>query len=125
MSSTVTVDLAPGQRSQPPANIALGLGQIAPAPTQTRKRIRLNLPKETVFTVDGDGRRLRSRSLFARTPIPPRLIPPQLPVPPPDVISADIYPPDSLRVEIPPTIDVSLPGRVSTWSFNTTLCGFL
>ena len=113
MSSTV---LVPGQLF---ANIAFAVPPNnpfvrVPAPTtRTRKKIPVNLPQETLFF--GDGRLPTRRSHFARTPIPPRLIPPQAPVLPPDVISADVYPPpDSLRVEIPnATIRVSLPGRVS------------
>jgi hypothetical protein len=115
MSFTVPVGLAtPGGF---PSHSPFVFGQFAQAPKQTRKKIRLNLPKETIYAVDGDGRRLPStRSHFARTPIPPRLVPPQLPVPPPDVSSADIYPPDGLRAEIPPTVDVFLSRQVSAWS---------
>lgn len=62
----------------------------------------------------GDGR--STRSSFARNPIPQHLVPPQPHVPPPDATSADIYLPDSSRVEIPNTIDGFLPGRVSARS---------
>jgi hypothetical protein len=128
MSSTLTADRdlqAPGQRSAtsanfkfalppPPPYTPLRLGQIAPAaPTKRTPKIRLNLPKETVVVLAADGRLRSTRSHFARTPIPPRLVPPQKPVPPPDVITTEIYPPDSLRVEIPNSIDVFLPGQVS------------
>lgn len=113
----VTADLAPSQRSPNIApHIPLVQRQIAPTPNRRLKKIRLNLPKETVFFGVGDGRFPLTRSHFARTPIPPRLVPSQPPVLPPDVVSADIYPPDGLRVEIPDTINVSLPGRVSAWS---------
>ena len=77
----------------------------------------MNLPKETLPA--GDGR--STRSSFARNPIPQHLVPPQPHVPPPDATSADIYPPDNLRVEIPNTIDVFLPGRVSTRSLITSI----
>ncbi|KAH9053318.1 hypothetical protein EDB87DRAFT_1652018 [Lactarius vividus] len=79
--------------------------------TQKSNKATVNLPKETVPAGDG---RPPTRSSFARTPIPPHLIPPQPPVPPPDVISADIYPPDILRVEVPDTVEVFLPGK-SAW----------
>ena len=67
----------------------------------------------------GDGR--STRSSFARNPIPQHLVPPQPHVPPPDATSADIYLPDSLRVEIPNAIRVSLPRRVSAWVLNYPL----
>ncbi|KAF8257860.1 hypothetical protein EI94DRAFT_1692001 [Lactarius quietus] len=81
-----------------------------PAPAPKPNKATVNLPKETLPA--GDGR--STRSSFARNPIPTHLAPPQPHVPPPDVTSADIHPPDSLRVEIPNTIDVFLPGR-SAW----------
>ena len=89
----------------------------APAPAQKPNKATVNLPKETLPA--GDGR--STRSSFARNPIPQHLVPPQPHVPPPDATSADIYPPDSLRVEIPNTIDVFLPGRVSTRSLITSI----
>ncbi|KAH9171750.1 hypothetical protein EDB89DRAFT_2114402 [Lactarius sanguifluus] len=76
--------------------------------TQKSNKATVNLPKETVPAGDG---RPPTRSSFARTPIPPHLVPPQPPVPPPDVISADIHPPDNLRVEVPDTVEVFLPGK--------------
>ncbi|KAI9436935.1 hypothetical protein H4582DRAFT_366964 [Lactarius indigo] len=79
--------------------------------TQKSNKATVNLPKETVPAGDG---RPPTRSSFARTPIPPHLVPPQPPVAPPDAISADIHPPDNLRVEVPNTIEVFLPGK-SAW----------
>ena len=93
-----------GKNYRPPSPTA-----NAPAPSQKPNKATVNLPKETLPA--GDGR--LTRPSFARTPIPPHLVPPQRHVPPPDVSSADIHPPDSLRVEIPNTIDVFLPGRVN------------
>ncbi|KAH9067004.1 hypothetical protein EDB83DRAFT_2542288 [Lactarius deliciosus] len=76
--------------------------------TQKSNKATVNLPKETVPAGDD---RPPTRSSFARTPIPPHLVPPQPSVPPPDVISADIHPPDNLRVEVPDTVEVFLPGK--------------
>ncbi|KAH8981991.1 hypothetical protein EDB86DRAFT_3106937 [Lactarius hatsudake] len=76
--------------------------------TQKSNKATVNLPKETVPAGDD---RPPTRSSFARTPIPPHLVPPQPPVPPPDVISADIHPPDNWRVEVPDTVEVFLPGK--------------
>ncbi|KAF8266165.1 hypothetical protein EI94DRAFT_1803498 [Lactarius quietus] len=86
----------------PPISLlGLGRGQLAPAPNRTMKKIRVNLPKETVLSGDG---RLPSRSSFARTPIP-HLFPLQPPGPgPQDTRSTDICPPDPLRVKNPHTI---------------------
>ena len=95
-----------GKNYRPPSPTA-----NATPPSQKPNKATVNLPKETL--PDGDG-----RSSFARTPIPLHLVPSQPHVPPPDVTSANIYPPDNLRVEIPNTIDVFLPGRVRSWFFN-------
>ncbi|KAF8259361.1 hypothetical protein EI94DRAFT_1813472 [Lactarius quietus] len=96
----------------PPISLlGLGRGQLAPAPNRTMKKIRVNLPKESVLSGDG---RLPSRSSFARTPIP-HLFPLQPPGPgPQDTRSTDICPPDPLRVKNPHTIKVFLPRR-SAW----------
>ena len=102
-----------GKNYRPPSPTA-----NATAPNQKPNKVTVNLPKETVPAGDA---RAPTRSSFARTPIPLHLVPPQPSVPSPDVISADIYPPDSLRVEIPNTIDVFLPGKVSA----TFLIGFV
>jgi hypothetical protein len=74
------------------------------------KKIIVSLPRETAPGVDGEP---SIWTAFARTPIPEHLVPPQPSSSPPDVISAVIYPQDSLRVSIPNTIEVFLPGKVS------------
>lgn len=102
-----------GKNYRPPSPTA-----NAPAVNQKSNKATVNLPKETVPAGDG---RPPTRSSFARTPIPQHLVPPQPPVPPPDVISADIHPPDNLRVDVPGTIDVFLPGKVSGWFLITSV----
>ncbi|KAH8999723.1 hypothetical protein EDB92DRAFT_2080754 [Lactarius akahatsu] len=92
-----------GKNYRPPSPTA----NVVPV-AQKSNKATVNLPKETVPAGDG---RPPTRSSFARTPIPPHLVPPQPPVPPPDVISADIHPPDNLRVEVPDTVEVFLPGK--------------
>lgn len=75
---------------------------------QKLKKAIVNLPKESVPGVDGEP---STRTSFARTPIPLHLVPPHPSPSSPDVISAVIYPPDKLRVILPDTIDVFLPGK--------------
>ena len=98
-----------GKNYRPPSPTA-----NATPPSQKPNKATVNLPKETVPAGDG---RPPTRSSFARTPIPPHLVPPQPSVPPPVVISADIHPPDTFRGETPNTIDIFLPGKVSASSF--------
>jgi hypothetical protein len=98
-----------GKNYRPRSPTAVALAN-APTPTQKAKKVVVNLPKETVTAVDGKP---TERTHFARTPIPLHLVPPQPPVPPPDIISAAIHPDDSLRMSVPNTVDVFLPAKVS------------
>ncbi|KAH9992519.1 hypothetical protein BJV74DRAFT_962454 [Russula compacta] len=96
-----------GKNYRPPSPTANALAN-ATAQNQKTKKTIVNLPKETTPGVDGEP---STRTSFARTPIPLHLVLPQPSVPPPDVVSAIIHPQDSLRVSIPGTIDVFLPGK--------------
>jgi len=97
-----------GKNYRPPSPTAAVVNATA-AQNQKLKKTIVNLPKESVPGVDGEP---STRSSFARTPIPPHLVPPH-PLPSsPDVISAVINPPDRLRETLPDTIDVFLPGKV-------------
>ncbi len=84
-----------------------------PSPTavhnQKLKKAIVNLPKESVPGIDGEP---STRTSFARTPIPLHIVSSQPSPSSPDVVSNVIYPPDSLRVTIPKTVDVFLPGKV-------------
>jgi hypothetical protein len=98
-----------GKNYRPPSPTAVA-GVIAAPQNPKAKKIIVSLPKETAPGVDGEP---SIWTAFARTPIPEHLVPPQPSSSPPDVISSVIYPQDSLRVSIPNTIEVFLPGRVS------------
>ncbi|KAI0285532.1 hypothetical protein BC826DRAFT_119175 [Russula brevipes] len=99
-----------GKNYQPPSPTAVAGVNAAPQNPKAKKII-VSLPKETAPGIDGEP---SIWTAFARTPIPEHLVPPQPSSSPPDVISAVIYPQDSLRVSVPNTIDVFLPGR-SAW----------
>ena len=98
-----------GKNYRPPSPTAVALANATAAPSQKSKKVIVNLPKESVPGVDGEP---STRTSFARTPIPLHLVPPHLSPSSPDVISVVINPPDSLRVTLPDTIDVFLPGKV-------------
>jgi hypothetical protein len=98
-----------GKNYRPPSPNAVALENAA-AQNQKSKKTVVNLPRESVPGVDGEP---STRTSFARTPIPLHLVPPQPSILSPDVISAVIHPPDSLRAAMPAMIDVFLPGKVS------------
>jgi hypothetical protein len=98
-----------GKNYRPPSPTAVALVNTV-AQNQKVKKSIVNLPKETTLAVDGKP---PERAHFARTPIPPHLVPPQPSPSPPDVISAVTHPEDSLRTTVPDTVDVFLPAKVS------------
>ncbi|KAF9480431.1 hypothetical protein BDN70DRAFT_912709 [Pholiota conissans] len=80
-----------------------------PAPTKTRKII-VNLPKEAPV---GEGDEPPTRPQWARTPLTNEFAYEDIPVPPAEIDTAEIYPPDSYRLNLPNSIDVYLPGKLS------------
>lgn len=79
-----------------------------PAPAQKGKKVTVNLPVETLPATEGQS---PSRPSWARTPMPTtRHEEPVVSLP--TVATADPYPPDSWRYNIPDTVDVFLPGKV-------------
>jgi hypothetical protein len=98
-----------GKNYRPPSPTAVAVANVT-AQNQKAKKFVVNLPKETISAVDGQP---PERAHFARTPIPLHLVPPQPSVRPPDVVSAIIHPEDSLRINVPDTVDVFLPAKVS------------
>ena len=83
----------------------------APAapPSQKQKKIVVNLPRETV---PADGGEPPTRASFARMPLVESEIPVQVEVRYPETSTVELYPPDSWRYHLPPTVDVFLPGKV-------------
>ena len=98
-----------GKNYRPPSPTAVALANATAAQGQKLKKATVNLPKESIPGADGEP---STRTSFARTPIPLHLVPHHPSPSPPNVISSVIHPPDSLRVALPDTIDVFLPGRV-------------
>ncbi|KAI6153142.1 hypothetical protein BKA82DRAFT_4442099 [Pisolithus tinctorius] len=91
----------PGRKHSPMAI------QPPPPTMQKGKKIVVNLPVETIPGTNGDP---PSRPSWARTPMPttsteePVIIPPE-------IDTAELFPPDAWRYAIPNAIDVFLPGK--------------
>ncbi|KAK0208016.1 hypothetical protein DFS33DRAFT_403722 [Desarmillaria ectypa] len=95
----------------PPAAVAAAGSSTSPAPQVKPKKIVVNLPKEDIT---GDNGQVVGRAPWARNPLSDPVI-----LPLPDVTavatySVEIYPSEGWRYDIPPTIDVFLPGK-SAW----------
>ena len=100
----------------------LGHGQFAHAPFPGPQFLQFRNRRQPGVSVGGPPKAQPTRSSFARTPIPPHLVPPQLSVPPPVVMSADIHPTKTwrswvLKRERPLPSPVSIP--------VTTVCGLV
>ncbi|KIK96867.1 hypothetical protein PAXRUDRAFT_825497 [Paxillus rubicundulus Ve08.2h10] len=91
----------PGRKHSP-------LPPLPPPATQKGKKIVVNLPVETI---SGTGGQLCVRPPWARTPMP-RASHDEPEVAPPEIASAEPYPPDACRYHIPDTVGVFLPGKV-------------
>ena len=89
----------------PPAAAAA----VAAAPAPKPKKVIVNLPRETV---PGEGDEPPTRASFARMPLVESEVPLQVEVRHPDTSTIELYPPDSWRYHLPPTVDVFLPGKV-------------
>ena len=77
---------------------------------QKPKKIIVNLPKETVAEKDGEP---ATRSSWARSPLDNLFQYQDHYVVPPELTTAEPFPPDTERLFLPSSIDVYLPGRVS------------
>ena len=102
VKSRVTTETAP-----PPTTIA---------PPQKTKKVIVNIPRETI-PVEGDkeaggdgGPALRE--IWARIPLRPSEVPEIVGPAPPETTSAELFPPEEWRAQLPPTVDVFLPGKV-------------
>ncbi|KAH7884004.1 hypothetical protein F5I97DRAFT_2045934 [Phlebopus sp. FC_14] len=81
-----------------------------PPPTaQKGKKVVVNFPVETIHGDDGQP---PTRPPWARTPMPTTTHA-ELVVIPPDIETAELYPPDAWRYTVPDTVDVFLPGKVA------------
>lgn len=80
---------------------------VVPAPKP--KKVVVNLPRETI---PGEGDEPPTRASFARMPLVASDVPIQGDVRAPETSTVELYPPDSWRYHLPPTVDVFLPGKV-------------
>ncbi|KAH9487164.1 hypothetical protein JR316_0001233 [Psilocybe cubensis] len=79
-----------------------------PAPVKTKKVI-VNFPKETPVGEDGEP---TTRPSWARTPLPKESdSSEQVPVKAVEIATAESYPPDEWRHDLPDAVDVYLPGK--------------
>lgn len=74
----------------------------------------MNFPKETVPGEDGQP---PTRPSWARSPLMNNFVYRDQDVPPIDLQTKELFPPDSWRFEMPDTVDVFLPGKVIFMSF--------
>ncbi|KAG7450750.1 uncharacterized protein BT62DRAFT_1045593 [Guyanagaster necrorhizus] len=94
----------------PPAAVTATGSSTSPAPQVKPKKIVVNLPKEDIT---GDNGQTVCRASWARNPLDDPVILPLPDVAPVETYSIKIYPSDDWRFDIPPTIDVFLPGKMA------------
>ena len=86
------------------------------APPQKTKKVLVNIPQETIPVEEGEetkgGAELSRREIWARIPLRPSEVPEIVDPSPPETISAELFPPEEWRVQLPPSVDVFLPGKV-------------
>lgn len=85
------------------------------APPQKTKKVVVNIPRETITVEDeelkGDEGPSR-RQVWARIPLHPSEVPETVDPTPPETTSAELFPHEEWRSQLPPTVDVFLPGKV-------------
>ena len=87
---------------------------VITAPPQKTKKIVINIPRE-IIPVEGDEKGSGNEAVprRARIPLRPSEIPEIVDPVPPETISIEPFPPEEWRTELPPTVDVFLPRKVS------------
>jgi hypothetical protein len=85
--------------------------EVPPPTAATRgKKMVVKFPQETVFGDDKDL--VVTRAPWARSPLPLAEVPEQLVLRPPDLVTAEAYPTDPDRYDLPKTLGIFLPGKV-------------
>ncbi|KAH9855781.1 hypothetical protein C2E23DRAFT_750718 [Lenzites betulinus] len=97
------------QRKVSPMPPPVAASPVAPPP-QKQKKVIVNFPHETIPTEGGES---STRASFARTPLPLSEVPEAAEIRHPDLSTVELYPPDSWRYHLPPTVDVFLPGKAA------------
>ncbi|PCH33123.1 hypothetical protein WOLCODRAFT_134939 [Wolfiporia cocos MD-104 SS10] len=82
-------------------------------PAGKARKVVVNFPRETIPGETPEDP--PARQSWARAPIPLSDVPLQPTLPPPEVTTAQLYPPDGWRYHLPGTVDVFLPGK-SAWN---------
>jgi len=89
---------------------------VITAPPQKTKKVVINIPQETIPVEGDEGTRddkdIPRREIWARIPLLPSEIPEISDPAPPEIISAEMFPPEEWSTQFPPTVDVFLPGKV-------------
>lgn len=94
--------------------------EAAPTPVAKGKKMTVKFPQETIVSEDGSEK--PSRALWARTPIRISDVSEQVPSHPPEVDSAECFPSDAERYDLPNSLEVFLPGKVC---FSLAIIGIL
>lgn len=100
------------------------------APPPKAKKVIVNIPRETI-SIEGDEEESSDeapprRENWARIPLGPSEVPEIVNPAPPEAISAESFPPEIWRTQLPPTVDVFLPRKVGLiWSLLMTKLRFL
>ncbi len=76
------------------------------------KKVQVKIPNELQLEVEDENRASSSKSLWSRTPANPSTLPKQVEVLVPETISGEVYPEEILTRQLPPSVDVFLPGKV-------------
>lgn len=92
------------------------------APPQKTKKVIVNIPRETI-PIEGDeetkpGEEPLPRETWARIPLRPSEVPEIVDPAPPQTTSAEPFPPEGWRTQLPVTVDVFLPGKVCDLIFT-------
>ena len=98
----------PSRKLSPLPTVAVVPRASSPIPQKVKKVI-VNFPKETVPGEDGQP---PTRPSWARFPLINNFIYHDQDIPPVDLQTKELFPPDSWRFEMPDTVDVFLPGKV-------------
>jgi hypothetical protein len=82
---------------------------LSPIPTAKGKKVTVNLPQETIPGEEGQS---PTQAPWARMPLDLFLLPSEVNVRLPDIVTAVAYPPDSIRCAMPNRFRVFLPRKV-------------
>ena len=90
--------------------------EVTPPPVAMRKKVVVKFPKETVEE-ESENKKIITRAPWARNPIPLDAIPHQRVIQPPELASANVFPPEAEKYNFGDTIEVYLPGKVGFFHF--------